>query len=106
MPGGQRGLSFVGEPMVFAAVATAVVMLLVFALLGRGCGPPEPSARERWEDQCEEAYYAARGGEPVEDDDGQATTILENEECQRHAAVAAQTAELEDQRRLQEAQQP
>ena len=101
MPGGQKGLSFIGEPMLFASVATAIIVVLLVVVTGR-CGGDSASPREEWGNRCEEAYYAERSGE-LEEGQG---AILDSEECQRHNAVAAMIAEAEDQRELQEAQQP
>jgi hypothetical protein len=81
MAGGQKGLSFVGEPMVFASVATAIIMILLYFVacsdLDVGANSPKDDANVK----CEEAWVAEYDGD---DETVNETAILEQPWCQQH----------------------
>ena len=80
MAGGQKGLSFVGEPMVFAIIATFVITVLLQLQLGcLSTGADSPRAESNVE--CEEAWAAEYDGD---DDTVNETAILEQSWCQEH----------------------
>jgi hypothetical protein len=105
MAGGQKGLSFVGEPMMFAVAATFLITVLVLAQFGLlSCsGGQDPSAMDRYDEACLQEYADANDGD---DDTKVETAILEQPDCR--AAVAAMKAERQAKQmeQVQEAQQP
>jgi hypothetical protein len=83
MAGGQKGLSFVGEPMVFASGATAIVMILLYFV---ACAPLDVGEDGPMDDanvKCEEAWVAEFDGD---DETVNETAILEQPWCQQHLA--------------------
>jgi hypothetical protein len=63
MAGGQKGLSFVGEPMVFASAATFAVTVLLQLQLG--ClSTGDTSAMDEANEECEVAWVAANDNDP------------------------------------------
>jgi hypothetical protein len=90
MAGGQKGLSFVGEPMVFACIATVIIMVLLYFVacsdLDVGKNGPVDDANVK----CEEAWVAEYDG-----DDGTVneTAILEQPWCIDHLAAREQEAQ-------------
>jgi hypothetical protein len=104
MPGGQKGLSFVGEPMVFAVVATFLITVLVLSQFGLlACDAPQESPMDAYDEACLQEYADANDGD---DDTKVETAILEQPDCR--AAVAAMKAERQAKQmeQVQEAQQP
>jgi hypothetical protein len=101
MAGGQKGLSFVGEPMAVASFATFIITILMQMQLGcLGDGDPTPTAQN--DDQCEVIVAKDRRGEALSDDE---QVIFDKDWCVQHmVAVDAQVA-ADQQVRLTEAQQ-
>jgi hypothetical protein len=89
--GGQRGLGAVGE--------AAIVAVCIFGagwLLGTcGTGVGSTSARDAFEDDCEQAFY----GQTDE------TAILDDLRCKEHTVVVEQQTRAEQQTKLAQAQQ-
>jgi len=100
MAGGQKGLSFVGEPMAVAVIATFLITILLQLQLG--ClGNGNPSATERLADECDDAYVAAN------DEDPETTVanpgILQTPDCIVHVQDVKRAAERE---RAEEMEEP
>jgi hypothetical protein len=85
MAGGQKGLSFVGEPMVFASVATAIIMVLLYVAACSKLGDPTPI--DDANRTCEEAWVVEFDGD---DETVNETAILEQPWCQQHLAAREQ----------------
>ena len=98
--GGQKGLSFVGEPMVFAIGATFAITIL--AQLQLGClDTGNDSAREASNEDCEEAWRVEYDGDP---DTQNETAILTEAWCMDHldmVEVEAETEQVEAQQDLE-----
>lgn len=104
MPGGQKGLSFVGEPMVFAVIATLIICVLLGIV---GCDDIVPTAGDTpmddYDRQCEQAYADANDGDP---DTGENPGILEQVDCRMHMDAVKATRAADAARQVQEAQSP
>lgn len=82
MAGGQKGLSFVGEPMVFAIVATFLVTILLQLQLG--ClGDGDGGSMSEYDESCEQEYADANDGNPETEVE---TAILEQPDCMAYVA--------------------
>lgn len=82
MAGGQKGLSLTGEPMAYATVATAIIVVML--MNGVGCGnvfDADPSPREDANEKCDEAWSARYVDHDEDEND---TAILDEQWCQEH----------------------
>jgi hypothetical protein len=100
MPGGQKGLSFIGEPMMYATVATALLCVVIGVV---GCDDvlpqADPTPVEQHQTDCQQAWADSQSGQADEADE----QLLGTEFCDQAVAAAVAEAELRQQQELQEA---
>ena len=85
--GGQRGLSFVGEPMVFAIIATFLITILLQLQLGCISGDSIGGNRDSRADdnaKCDDAWSATYTDHDADEDDA---ALLAEPWCQDHLAA-------------------
>ena len=100
MAGGQKGLSFVGEPMVFAIVATILIIVLLQMQLG--CfGAGDGGSMDAYDQACEQEYADAHDGD---DETEVESAILEQPDCMAYVAAMKIERQAEYRAQVEEAQ--
>jgi hypothetical protein len=102
MAGGQKGLSFVGEPMMFAVVATVIICVLLGIV---GCddivGEEGDSPMDAYHQACEQEYADANDGNAETEVE---TAILEQPDCMAYVAAMKTERQQAYQEQVEEAQ--
>lgn len=100
MAGGQKGLSFIGEPMMFASAASALITILLLAQFNLlSCSPQQPDPQGDFQTACAQADVDRRSG--AEDVN---TVILADSECVEYLMYQEAREQQDRAEELQEAQ--
>lgn len=101
-PGGQGGLSFVGEPMMFAVVAAVAICVLLGVV---GCEDilpqKERTAIDDWYESCEQAWLDTYDRDPETEPAN--PRILDDPTCQAHTAMEVARRQAETQQSVERA---